>query len=141
MREMVITTIADQPDIEIVGDVEPASNLADLVDEMQPDVLIVALDEQQKRSEECGFLLGRYPRMRILALAPERNCGIFYWSIVRHSQPPGGEFASRDPERAARRPVGGGGRAELRERYWFLGFSRWYESREIRKAGCGSFSI
>jgi hypothetical protein len=81
MREMVITTIADQPDIEIVGDVEPASNLADLVDQMQPDVLIVALDEQ-KRSEECGFLLGRYPRMRILALAPERNCGIFYYSIV-----------------------------------------------------------
>lgn len=82
MREMVITTIADQPDIEIIGDVEPATNLADLVDQMQPDVLIVALDEQQKRSEECGFLLGRYPRMRILALAPERNCGIFYWSIV-----------------------------------------------------------
>jgi AmiR/NasT family two-component response regulator len=82
MREMVITTLADQPDIEIIGDVEPATNLADLVDQMQPDVLIVALDEQQKRSEECGFLLGRYPRMRILALAPERNCGIFYWSIV-----------------------------------------------------------
>jgi AmiR/NasT family two-component response regulator len=82
MREMVITTIAEQPDIEIVGDVEPASNLADIVDQMQPDVLIVALDEPQKRSEEYGFLLGRYPRMKILALAPERNYGIFYWSIV-----------------------------------------------------------
>lgn len=82
MREMVITTIAEQPDIEIVGDVEPASNLADLVDQMQPDILIVALDEPQKKSEEYGFLLGRYPRMKILALAPERNYGVFYWSIV-----------------------------------------------------------
>ena len=119
-REMVIITIADQPEIEIVGDVEPARNPADLVHQMQSDVLIVARYEQQKWSEECGFLLGRYPRMRLPALAPERNCAIFYWSIVRHSQPAGGEFASRDPERAARCSVGGGGRAELIDRYWFL---------------------
>jgi len=82
MREMVLTTIAEQPDIEIVGDVEQAPNLADLVDQVQPDVLIVALDDQDKRSEECGFLLGRYPQMKILALAPERNRGMFYWAIV-----------------------------------------------------------
>jgi hypothetical protein len=45
-------------------------------------VLIVALDDQEKRSGECGFLLGRYPHMRILALAPEQNRGVFYWAIV-----------------------------------------------------------
>jgi AmiR/NasT family two-component response regulator len=82
MREMVLTTIADQPDIEIVGDVEQAANLSELVEQVQPDVLIVALDAQEKRPGECGFLLGRYPRMRILALAPERNRGILYWAIV-----------------------------------------------------------
>ena len=82
MREMVLTTIADQPDIEIVGDVERVSNLAELVDQVQPDVLIVALDEHENGTGECGFLLGRYPRMKILALAPERNCGIFYWAIA-----------------------------------------------------------
>lgn len=82
MREMVLATIADQPDIEIVGDVEQAPNLTELVEQVQPDVLIVALDDQEKRSGECGFLLGRYPRMRILALAPEQNRGIFYWAII-----------------------------------------------------------
>jgi AmiR/NasT family two-component response regulator len=82
MREMVLATIADQSDIEIVGDLEQASNLAELVDQVQPDVLIVALDEPEKRSGECGFLLGRYPRMRILALAPEQNRGMIYWAIV-----------------------------------------------------------
>jgi len=82
MREMVITTITGQPDIEIVGDVERAPNLAELVEQVQPDVLIVTLDNEEKRSAECGFLLGRYPRMRILALAPEKNCGICYWAIV-----------------------------------------------------------
>jgi AmiR/NasT family two-component response regulator len=82
MREIVLATIADQPDIEVVGDVEQTVNLTEIVEQVQPDVLIVALDEQEKRTGECGFLLGRYPRMRILALAPERNLGILYWAIV-----------------------------------------------------------
>ena len=82
MREIVLATIADQPDIEIVGDLEQTANLTEIVEQVRPDVLIVALDDQEKRTGECGFLLGRYPRMRILALAPERNLGILYWAIV-----------------------------------------------------------
>jgi hypothetical protein len=27
-------------------------------------------------------LLGRYPQMRILAVAPEKNTGCFFWAIV-----------------------------------------------------------
>jgi AmiR/NasT family two-component response regulator len=82
MREMVLATIADQPDIEIVGDVGEAANLAEIVDQVRPDVLIVALDEPERQPGERGFLLGRYPRMKILALAPEQNRGLFYWAIV-----------------------------------------------------------
>jgi AmiR/NasT family two-component response regulator len=82
MREIVLATIADQPDIEIVGDLEQTANLTEIVEQVRPDVLIVAMDDQEKRTGECGFLLGRYPRMRILALAPERNLGILYWAIV-----------------------------------------------------------
>jgi len=82
MREIVLATIADQPDIEVVGDLEQTANLTEIVEQVRPDVLIVALDDQEKRTGECGFLLGRYPRMRILALAPERNLGILYWAIV-----------------------------------------------------------
>lgn len=81
MREMVLATIADQPDIEVVGDVDLAPSLTELVEQVRPDVLIVALDEQQAPGE-CGFLLGRYPGMRIVALAPEQNRGIYYWAIV-----------------------------------------------------------
>ena len=82
MREIVLATIADQPDIEVVGDLEQTANLTEIVEQVQPDVLIVALDDQEKHTGECGFLLGRYPRMKILALAPERNLGILYWAIV-----------------------------------------------------------
>jgi hypothetical protein len=53
-----------------------------VIEQVQPDVLIVSIDEQEKRLGQCGFLLGRYPQMRILALAPEQNLGIFYWAIV-----------------------------------------------------------
>jgi AmiR/NasT family two-component response regulator len=82
MRELVMATISDQPDIEVVGEVADEENLTEAVEQVQPDVLILAMDEPVKRVGQCGFLLGRYPQMRILALAPEQNLGIFYWAIV-----------------------------------------------------------
>jgi len=75
-----MATIADQPDIEVVGEVRNESELADIVEQARPDVLII--DEPEKRPGQCGFLLGRHPEMRILALAPEQNRGIFYWAVV-----------------------------------------------------------
>jgi DNA-binding NarL/FixJ family response regulator len=82
MRELVMATISDQPDIEVVGEVSDVGDLTEMVEQVQPDVLILSIDEPEKRLGQCGFLLGRYPQMRILALAPEQNVGIFYWAIV-----------------------------------------------------------
>ena len=82
MRELVMATISDQPDIEVVGEVSDGGDLTEMVEQAQPDVLILSMDEREKRLGQCGFLLGRYPGMRILALAPEQNTGIFYWAIV-----------------------------------------------------------
>ncbi len=82
MRELVMATIADQSDIELVGEVRNESDLTEIVEQVQPDVLIIAMDEPEKKLGQCGFLLGRHPAMRILALAPEQNRGIFYWAVV-----------------------------------------------------------
>ena len=84
MRELVLATISDQSDIEVIGDLEQTANLAEIVEQARPDVLIIALDSQdrQEKQSECGFLIGRYPRMRILALAPEQNRGSLYWAII-----------------------------------------------------------
>jgi chemotaxis response regulator CheB len=82
MRELVLATIADQPDFEIVGEVRDESKLTVAVEEVQPDVLILALENPDDRYVQCGFLLGRYPNMKILALAPEQNRGMLYWAIV-----------------------------------------------------------
>ena len=77
-----MATIADQPDIEIVGEVGDERDLTEAVEQVRPDVLVVAMDEPAKSPGQCGFLLGRYPEMRILALAPEQNRALFYWAIV-----------------------------------------------------------
>jgi AmiR/NasT family two-component response regulator len=82
MRELVMATIAEQPDIEVVGEVGEEGDLTEAVEQVRPDVLIVAMEEPEKRPSQCGFLLGRYPEMRILALAPEQNRALFYWAIV-----------------------------------------------------------
>ena len=81
IRELIMATIADQPDIELVGEVGKREDLADAVAQSRPDVLIVAIDEHEN-PVQCGFLLGRNPEMRILALAPEKNRALFYWAIV-----------------------------------------------------------
>jgi DNA-binding NarL/FixJ family response regulator len=82
MRELIMTTIADQTDIELVGEVGKKEDLADAVAQSRPDVLILAMDDHDKYRVQCGFLLGRYPEMKILALAPEQNRAQFYWAIV-----------------------------------------------------------
>jgi AmiR/NasT family two-component response regulator len=50
MREMVMTTISDQPDIEIVGEVVNEGDLNDFVEQTQPDVLIVSPEEAETPS-------------------------------------------------------------------------------------------
>ena len=87
MRDLLLSTIADQPDIEVVGEVDDESQLTQIVEELLPDALILTLGDPEKHSALCGFLLGRYPQMKILALAPERNRGLFYWAVIDiHSQ-------------------------------------------------------
>lgn len=82
MRELVLAVIADQPDIEVIGELQNEDGLADAIEEARPDILILALDDASERIAQCGFLLGRYPQMKILALAPEKNRGVFYWATV-----------------------------------------------------------
>lgn len=82
MRDLVLAVLADQPDIEVVGEIQNRNNLAVTLETARPDVLIVGLDEVDKCMAECGFALGKYPGMRILALAPEKNRGLLYWLLV-----------------------------------------------------------
>ena len=88
MRDLVLETIIEQPDIEVVGEIKDEVEIVDAVEKMRPDFLIITLDESNRRPPLCDLLLRRYPEMRILALAPERNSSIFYWgSFDIHESP------------------------------------------------------
>jgi hypothetical protein len=82
MRDLVLAIIADQPDIEVVGETRTDDEITEIVARLRPDCLILALEEPEVRPGLCGFLLGRYPEMKILALAPEKNRGFFYRAFV-----------------------------------------------------------
>jgi hypothetical protein len=82
MRELVLATIADQPDIEIVGEAENDQEITELVERTRPDFLIIASEDPEPRPGICGFLLGRYPSMRILALGSGRQDSTYYWAFM-----------------------------------------------------------
>lgn len=80
MRELILETIAEELNIEVVAEVQNEIEIAQIVDGTHPDVLIASLDESNQRPAFCDDLLRRYPEMKILALAPERNSGMFFWA-------------------------------------------------------------
>jgi len=82
MRELVLATISGQPDIEVVGEIQDKRNIAEVVAALRPDYLIIGLDQSDKRPDICDALLERYPHMKILALASERNSTMFYWATL-----------------------------------------------------------
>ena len=82
IRELILATIADQPDIEVVGEVQNEADILGAVERQQPDFLIVALDNPRSRPPVCDVLLEKFPNMKILALAPEHNSSIFYWASI-----------------------------------------------------------
>jgi chemotaxis response regulator CheB len=83
MRELISATIADQPDIEIVGEIEDESGIEDAVNNTRPDFLIVALEKSNRLPAICDFVLQNHPRMKVIAISPESNSSIFYWASLQ----------------------------------------------------------
>lgn len=80
MRELVLETVRHQPDIEVIAEIQDESDIECAVDEGNPDFLIVALNESDRYPAICDVLLRRYPQMKVLALAAERNISLFLWA-------------------------------------------------------------
>jgi len=81
MRELVLATISEQPDIEVVGEIQDDTALARVVAESKPDFVILTLDGRDQRPRICDRLLEHNPNMKIIALAPERNRGVCIWAV------------------------------------------------------------
>jgi chemotaxis response regulator CheB len=80
MRELIVSTLADEPGVEIVGEVADETEIAERVSEVRPDLLVIALDDTSKRPRLCDTLLRDHPKLRIIAVASQENCSVFYWA-------------------------------------------------------------
>jgi len=80
MRELILATLSDEPGIEIVGEVSEEAEIRQRVRQTSPDLLVIALDEPAKRPDICDTLLRDQPGLRIIAVASQQNCSVFYWA-------------------------------------------------------------
>lgn len=92
MRELILATISDQPDIEIVGEIQDHDQderqIESVVSRTQPDFLIVELEKANRLPERCHTVLQNHPSLRIIAIDPDRNNTMFYWASlnIQHNQ-------------------------------------------------------
>ena len=82
MRELVLNTFADQPDIEIVGEVGEESEISESVKRTLPNFVVIALDDPGRRPAICDELLREHPEVRVIAVAPEKNYIVYYWASL-----------------------------------------------------------
>ena len=102
MRELILATLADEPGIEIVGEVSDESEIHERVRLTSPDLLVIALDEPAKRPDICDTLLRDQPGLRIIAVASQENCSVFLLGVVRHSFQPNRTLRAGHPECGAK---------------------------------------
>ena len=109
MREIVLEIVSAQPDIEVMAEVQDDSTIPDLVGQLHPDWIVIALDESDNKPSICDLLFGRYPDLKILALDSGRNTCIFYRATltIRSSRVESSERGILDALRG-RRPATSG---------------------------------
>jgi DNA-binding NarL/FixJ family response regulator len=80
MREVILATLAGQPGIEIVGEVAEEAEILDQVRAKLPDLLVVALDENEQRPAICDRVLRVHPDLRIIAVASRKDRTLYFWA-------------------------------------------------------------
>jgi chemotaxis response regulator CheB len=82
LRETILTTFADQPDIEIVGEVADESEIMECVKKTLPNIVVIALDQPGSRPRVCDDLFREHPEVRVIAVAPAKNFIVYYWASL-----------------------------------------------------------
>jgi AmiR/NasT family two-component response regulator len=80
LREVAMSTFLKHAWINVVGETDNDRDVPSLVAKTRPDLLLIAVDEPQRRPPLCDLLLRESPAMQIIALAPNTNAGIHYWA-------------------------------------------------------------
>ena len=85
MRELVLQTILEEPDIEIVAEVQNEEDIGQVVDETHPNFLIIALDRFKRRPPICAVLLRQYPEMKIFGSSSRPEFQRCHFGFFRYS--------------------------------------------------------
>jgi chemotaxis response regulator CheB len=80
MREVTLAALADQPGIEIVGEVSDEKEIVAAVQATRPNLLVIALDEGEQRPPICDQVLRAHPALRIVAVAPRKDRTLYFWA-------------------------------------------------------------
>ena len=80
MRELILSTFSDQPDIEIVDEVPGEADIPERVEKTNPDFVVLAQHTLGERPNVCNIVLRRRPDIRIIAIAPHHNYLVYYWA-------------------------------------------------------------
>ena len=83
MRELLLATLADRPNIEIVGEVSNEAEIPATVKRTAPDLLLISLDDLGQRPRICDTVLRANPDVRIIAVASEHNRSVCYWASLQ----------------------------------------------------------
>src|SRR5262245_11886700 len=82
LRELILSTFADQPDIEIVGEVANESEIFAKVSTTAPNFVVIALDDPNNRPAICDDLLREHPNLRVIAVATRKESVVYYWASL-----------------------------------------------------------
>jgi DNA-binding NarL/FixJ family response regulator len=83
IRELLMATISDQPDIEIVGEIPEEADIVGAVEQSRPDFLIIALDKSKRLPSFCISILQDHPHIKIIAIAPNSNNFMCYCNLLQ----------------------------------------------------------
>ncbi|HEY1463489.1 MAG TPA: hypothetical protein VGF44_08740 [Terriglobales bacterium] len=81
LRELVISTLANYADIEVLNDATEEmkeEHLVPTIERLQPDFLITTLKNSVEPSKQCHFLLKLFPDLQIIAVAPHSDSCVLY---------------------------------------------------------------
>jgi DNA-binding NarL/FixJ family response regulator len=83
IRELLMATISDQPDIEIVGEIPEEADIVGAVEESRPDFLIIALDKSKRLPPFCIAILQDHPEIKVIAISPNTNNFMCYCTALQ----------------------------------------------------------
>ena len=80
MRQVTLSALTDQPGVEIVGEVSDECEIPPKVQATFPDLLVIALEENELRPPICDQALREHPEVRIIAVESRKNRTLYFWA-------------------------------------------------------------